>query len=71
MYGIQFPTDPMKDHFLSSVYVCLFCWVLCCGVVLKQQQHCSSACLEAMDAYRRFEIVVDWILRTNLSFFNE
>ena len=23
MYGIQFPTDPMMDHFLSSVSVCV------------------------------------------------
>ena len=24
MYGIQFPTDPMMDHFLSSVCVCVW-----------------------------------------------
>ena len=23
MYGIQFPTDPMMDHFLSCVCVCM------------------------------------------------
>ena len=23
MHGIQFPTDPMMDHFLSSVCVCV------------------------------------------------
>ena len=25
MYGIQFPTDPMKDQFLSSVCTCANC----------------------------------------------
>ena len=32
MYGIQFPTDPMMDHFLSSVCVCVCAHVLRLGL---------------------------------------
>ena len=34
----------LSSSWISPVCVCLFWWVVCCSV-LKQQQHCSFACL--------------------------
>ena len=42
MYGIQFPTDPMKDQFLSSVCVCVS--VCVCGWVRERERVRAYMC---------------------------